>query len=119
MKTVYHPKTGEAYTGEPVDCREMMQLHGYVATAPGVAGSSGLPPAQEAASVAASTMQEQLDGALGKLPGLIEAGTYKDADFVVTQMRTHFGELFTDEVEAKVRGMFPADPKPPKDKKAK
>jgi hypothetical protein len=32
--TVYHPETGEPYTGEPVDAREMCNLHGYTKEAP-------------------------------------------------------------------------------------
>lgn len=109
MKTVYHPETGAPYTGESVDCREMVQLHGYRDAIATPAASSGLPAPQPPPN--APTMQEQLDTALGKLPSAIEAGTYKDPDYVVTQMREHFAGLFTDEVEAKVRGMFPAPKK--------
>lgn len=42
--------------------------------------------------------REQLDAALAQLPG-----DYTDADYVVNGMRSHYGELFTDADEAKVR----------------
>lgn len=42
--------------------------------------------------------REQLDAALAALPG-----EYKDADYVVNQMRAHWGDVFTDADEAKVR----------------
>jgi len=42
--------------------------------------------------------REQLDAALAQLPG-----GYTDAEYVVTNMRNHFGELFTADDEAKVR----------------
>lgn len=31
---VYHPTSGEVYEGEPIDCREMVQLHGYLRELP-------------------------------------------------------------------------------------
>lgn len=42
--------------------------------------------------------QADLEAALAALPG-----TYTDADYVVTHMRRHFGELFTEADEAEVR----------------
>lgn len=49
-----------------------------------------------------------LEKALAALPSAIEDGEYRDANYVVTQMKRHFGTAsFTAEVEARVRAMFP------------
>lgn len=45
----------------------------------------------------------ELDAALVMLPG-----DYKDPDYVVTHMRGHFGDVFTDADEAKVRELVKA-----------
>lgn len=109
---VYHPKTGEVYEGEPVDCRELMQVGGYVKQNPAetpVAQANPEPTASTGAAggkVPAPT-QAALDSALGKLPAAIAAGEYKDPDYVVRQMKPHFGpDLFTADVEARIRAMF-------------
>lgn len=55
-----------------------------------------------------------LDAALAVLPA-----EYTDANYVVTQMRGHFGDLFTDADEAKVRELVVAkEPPAPKVKPA-
>lgn len=40
---VYHPETGVAYEGEPIDCREMKQLHGYLSEPPVAATPDAAP----------------------------------------------------------------------------
>lgn len=45
-----------------------------------------------------------LDEALKQLPG-----SYKDADYVVKQMRAHFGKVFTEEDEKTVRALVPSE----------
>lgn len=32
LRRVYDPKTGEVYHGDPVDCKEMMEIHDYTVT---------------------------------------------------------------------------------------
>jgi hypothetical protein len=42
---VYSPKLNEApYTGDAVDCKEMMELHGYMTTPPAPQRDLSLPP---------------------------------------------------------------------------
>lgn len=48
--------------------------------------------------------REALDAAIAELPG-----KYKDADYVVKQMRDHFGKLFTDADEKDVRSLIPKE----------
>lgn len=54
----------------------------------------------------APVTREQLDEALGQLPG-----DHKDPDFVVNGMRKFFGELFTDADEYKARELVKAPAK--------
>ncbi len=49
----------------------------------------------------------QLDDALAGLPG-----DHTDPEYVVNGMRRHFGELFTDADEAKIRDLVKAPAKP-------
>jgi hypothetical protein len=60
---------------------------------------------RETAMEATSPTRADLDDALGRLPG-----DYKDADFVVNGMRRHFGTLFTEADEARVRDLVKAPP---------
>lgn len=54
---VYHPTTGEVYEGEPVDCRELMQMGGYLKE----------PPSPDQAQVAdAATSGKPVDQTPGK-----------------------------------------------------
>lgn len=53
--------------------------------------------------------REDLDKAIAALPG-----TETDADYVVRAMGAHFGEVFTDDDEKRVRELVKADaPRPP------
>lgn len=52
-------------------------------------------------------MEDALVLALERLPEQIASGEYKDPEYVVTGMKFHFRALFTAEVEAQVRAMFP------------
>ncbi|WP_416048952.1 HeH/LEM domain-containing protein [Cupriavidus basilensis] len=51
-----------------------------------------------------------LDTALASLPG-----EYTDAEYVVTQMRAHFGDLFTADDESKVRSLVKEKDRNPSD----
>lgn len=51
-----------------------------------------------------------LDSALDELPG-----NQNDADYVVNGMRRHFGDLFTDDDEVRVREIVPAKAGKPSD----
>lgn len=51
--------------------------------------------------------RDELDAALSALPG-----DYVDPDFVVNGMRAHFGDLFTEADELKVRELVKAGPAP-------
>jgi hypothetical protein len=66
----------------------------------GGAGAGGRPDA--------SRGRGALDAALADLPG-----THTDADYVVSAMRRHFGDLFTAADEAKVRDLVKPSPGKP------
>lgn len=53
----------------------------------------------------AATSREDLDAAIAKLPG-----EYTNADYVVNGMRSHFGSVFTDIDEKRIRDVVVARP---------
>ena len=99
---VYHPVTGEVYEGEPVDCRELMQVGGYVKEVPGSVKVTDLGRQTDAPT------QEELDEALSRLPAQVKSGVAKDAEVTVTSMKLRYGVLFTADNEASVRALFPS-----------
>lgn len=106
MQTIYNHKTGKTHTGEPVDCAEIMAMSPDWKAAP--KPEEGKDP-QPAPGASDGKDQAALDAALRKLPAQVKSGEYKDADYVVTSMRAHFGaDLFSEEMETAVRALFPA-----------
>lgn len=102
---VYH-SDGRVYEGEPVDCRELMQLGGFVKEPP--TGSVAVEKAAEVKK--AEPTQSALDDELAALPKQVGSGLgqYKDVEPVVASLKSRFKELFTADNEASVRALFPS-----------
>ena len=99
---VYHPD-GRVYEGEPVDCRELMQVGGYVKTPPGEAEATA-PVSKKRPTL---PTQSALDDEMIALPAQVKSGAAKDAESTVTSLKSRYGDLFTADIEAAVRILFP------------
>jgi len=82
------------------------------------AAAPAAPPASAAAPAAVLTPKAapqaiMLQNSLARLPGQIKKGEYKDPEYVVGAMRSHYGALFTPVIEKRVRAMFPVKPAAP------
>jgi hypothetical protein len=64
------------------------------------------PPQPVKPAKPAKPTEDELKAALEALPAAIEKGEYTSADYVVHQMRGHFGKLFTDGTKEQIEAMF-------------
>jgi len=101
---VYH-SDGREYEGEPVDCRELMQVGGFVKEPPSKAPVVGDKPVSKRPTL---PTQSALDDELAALPAQVKSGAAKDAESAAASLKMRFGDLFTADNEAAVRALFPS-----------
>lgn len=105
---VYHAD-GRVYEGEPVDCRELMQVGGFLKDpSPAVPSAPGAQAKNAEIANLGKPSQSALDTELAALPAQVRSGAIKNVEATVRGLKMRYGALFTADNEASVRALFPA-----------